>query len=185
MKPSALYVASSCAALLAGVLAWSCGDPVHDAQVDALGPEASGVPTGPTHRPGQPCLTCHGGKGPADLELSVAGTIYQTAATDSPLLAGATVTIYDATQQPDGGAPRTAVTNAAGNFFIKRTEWSPYYALHDISISYPGIDTPTVMHTTVGRDGSCGSCHFDPKGADTHGHVYLVLEAADFPGAAP
>jgi hypothetical protein len=185
MKRTAITFATAGAALLAAAVAWSCGDPVHDAQVDALGPEASGVPTGPTHRPGKPCLTCHGGQGPSSTELSVAGTIYQTAAVDSPPLSGATVTIFDATQQPDGGAPHTVVTNAAGNFFIKRSEWAPFFPLHDISVGYPGVSSPTLMHTNVGRDGSCGSCHFDPKGATTHGHVYLVLEAADFPGAAP
>jgi len=171
--------------VLAAALAWSCSDPVHDAQVAALGPEAAGVPTGPTHRPGKPCLTCHGDQGPANLELSVAGTIYQTAAPDSPPLAGGTVTIFDATQQAEGGAPRTVVTNAAGNFYLRRSEWSPIYPLHDISVTFPGIDTPTVMHTVVGREGSCGSCHFDPKGPNTHGHVYMVLEATDFPGAQP
>jgi hypothetical protein len=158
---------------------------VHDARVDALGPEAPGVPAGPTHRPGKPCLACHGGQGPSDVELAVAGTIYQTAALDSPPLIGATVTIFDATQQPDGGTPRTAVTNAAGNFYIRKTDWSPFFPLHDISVSYQGLDNPTAMHTNVGRDGSCGSCHFDPKGNDSRGHVYLVLEAADLPGAQP
>ena len=175
----------SCAAMLAAALAWSCNDPVHDAQVDALGPESAGVSPGPTHRPGKPCLTCHGGQGPAELELGVAGTIYKTAAPDSPPLAGATVTIYDATQQPDGGAPHTVVTNAAGNFYFPRTAWAPFFPLHDIAVSYPGVETPTLMHTNVGRDGSCASCHFDPKGANTHGHVYFVLEAADFPGGTP
>lgn len=165
--------------------AWSCGDPVHDTRVGSLGGEKSGVPTGPTHRSGQPCLACHGGQGPAELELSVAGTIYQTAAPDSPPLEGATVTVFDATQLADGGAPRTAVTNAAGNFFFRGTEWLPVYPLHDVRVTFPGVDAPTTMHTTVGRDGSCASCHFDPKGSATHGHVYLVLEPADLPGAKP
>ncbi|MDB4935552.1 MAG: hypothetical protein JWP87_2524 [Labilithrix sp.] len=179
---SCVAVAAIASAL---AFAWSCSDPVHDAQVDALGPEAPGVPRGPNHRPGRPCLTCHGGQGPSDVELSVAGTIYQTAAPDSPPLEGATVTIFDATQDADGGAPRTFRTNAAGNFYARRAEWSPVYPLHDISISAPGVDTPTLMHTTVGRDGSCATCHFDPRGQGSHGHVYLVLEPADLPGAHP
>jgi hypothetical protein len=170
---------------LVAALAWACGDPVHDARVTALGGEKGGVPTGPTHRAGQPCLTCHGGNGPSSLELSVAGTVYQTAALDSPPLAGATVTIYDATQLADGGAPRTVITNAAGNFFIPRSSWTPFYPLHDIAVAYPGVDTPTMMHTNVGRDGACATCHFDPTGPDSHGHVYFVLEPADFPGAMP
>src|SRR5450432_160855 len=42
-----------------------CGDPVHDTAVSALGPEAPGVPKGPLHRPGQPCVLCHGPQGSA------------------------------------------------------------------------------------------------------------------------
>jgi hypothetical protein len=169
--------------VLAAALAWACSDPVHDARVSALGGEKGGVPAGPNHRGGQPCLTCHGGDGPSSLELSVAGTVFQTAAPDSPPLAGVTVTVFDATQLADGGAPRTVTTNAAGNFYFPRSSWSPAYPLHDISVSLPGVDTPTLMHTNVGRDGSCATCHFDPKGNNSHGHIYFVLEAADLPGA--
>jgi hypothetical protein len=173
------------ATAVAATLAWSCGDPVHNARVDALGAEKSGVAPGPTHRPAQPCLTCHGGDGPADAELSVAGTIFQTAAPDSPPLAGATVTVFDATQLADGGAPRSTTTNAAGNFFFRKTEWAPTFPLHDISVSLPSVPSPIMMRTNVGRDGSCATCHFDPKGPATHGHIYLVLEPGDLPGAAP
>lgn len=171
-----------CAAIAgAAIFTWSCGDPVHDARVSALGDEQGS--TGPLHRPGQPCLTCHGGDGPASAELSIAGTIYQSAAAGSPGLAGATVTIFDAKQLADGGAPHTTVTNGAGNFFFRRTEWSPTYALHDISVTFNGVTAN--MHTTVGRDGSCSTCHFDPKSNASHGHIYLVLEPADLPGAMP
>jgi hypothetical protein len=170
----------------AAVFVWSCNDPVHDAQVDALGAEPAGETPGPKHRPGKPCLTCHGGQGPADLELSVAGTIYATAAPDSPPLVNATVTIYDATQNADaGGVPHTFVTNGAGNFYASRSDWSPVFPLHDISIKAQNLDTPTLMHTNIGREGSCASCHFDPRGNDSRGHVYLVLEAADLPGVMP
>ncbi len=170
---------------LAAVLAWSCGDPVHDTRVDSLGSEQSGVSPGAMHRPGQPCLTCHGGDGPANTELGVAGTIFQNASPGSPPLQGATVTVFDATQLADGGAPHTITTNAAGNFFFRRSDWSPVYPLHDIAVSFPGVASPTVMHTNVGRDGSCASCHFDPRGSASRGHVYLVLDPADFPGATP
>src|SRR5256885_5077120 len=84
----------------------ACNDPVHDARVDALGPEIDGVPRGPLHRRGQPCLTCHGGSGPANTELSVAGTVFATPEVGAPPLAGVTVSIYEATEERDGGAPR-------------------------------------------------------------------------------
>ena len=173
------------AATLSAALLWACSDPLHDARVASLGDEAAGVAPGPGHRPGQPCLTCHGGIGPADVDFGVAGTIYQTAAEGSPPLAGATVTMFDATQLADGGAPHTATTNAAGNFFIRNDEWSPTFPLHDIAVVAPGMDTPTIMHTVAGRDGSCATCHFDPRGRDSHGHVYLVVDPADLPGAQP
>jgi hypothetical protein len=172
------------ATAVVAVFAWSCGDPVHNARVDALGPESGGGP-GPTHRPGQPCLACHNDQGPASTELSVAGTLYQSAAPGSPPLAGATVTIYDATQNADGGTPHTFTTNAAGNFYAPKSSWAPFFPLHDISIATAALPAPTIMHTVVGRDGSCASCHFDPKGPDSHGHIYLVLDPADLPGAMP
>ena len=172
-------------AVVIGAVVWACGDPLQNARVAALGDERAGVSPGPSHRPGQPCLACHGGSGPADVDFSVAGTIYQTAAADSPPLAGATVTIFDATQLADGGVPHTATTNAAGNFFVRQEEWSPTFPLHDIAVSGAGIATPTVMHTVVGRDGSCAACHFDPRGRDSHGHAYLLVDPADLPGAAP
>jgi hypothetical protein len=172
------------ATAVAAVLAWSCGDPVHDARVDALGPETNGGP-GPTHRPGQPCLACHDDQGPGKPELSVAGTIYQSAAAGSPPLAGAIVTVYDATQDADGGAPHTFGTNSAGNFYVPASEWTPVFPLHDISITLPNGTAPTTMHTVVGRDGSCATCHFDPKGTNSHGHIYLVVDPADLTGAMP
>ena len=55
-------------------------DPVHARQVAALGGDPSGQRNGPTHRPGQPCLVCHGGLGPGGPDLSVGGTIYESMA---------------------------------------------------------------------------------------------------------
>src|SRR5690348_913971 len=57
----------------------SCSDPVHSDEVAALGPEADGVRPGPLHRAGQPCMTCHGGSGPAGAVFAVAGTVFKTA----------------------------------------------------------------------------------------------------------
>ena len=41
----------------------ACVDESHELQVQALGAEVPGVPMGPLHRPGQPCLVCHGDQG--------------------------------------------------------------------------------------------------------------------------
>src|SRR4051794_4421968 len=69
----------------AGPLAFvSCGDPVSDARIAALGPEDPGVPPGPLHRPGQPCVVCHSRQGPASPFL-VAGTVYSERGSKTPL----------------------------------------------------------------------------------------------------
>ncbi len=167
----------------------ACGDPEHNAQVDALGPEPSSPGPGPTHRPGQPCHTCHGGDGPAKAQFAVAGTIFQTADRGAAPLSGGTVIVYDSTTDgTDGQTPQMTVTNAAGNFFFGNS-WTPVFPLHDITLDFTGIAPPRPkMHTRVGRDGSCATCHFDPPdpsaiaARNTPGHVYLVLQAADLPG---
>ena len=51
-------------------------DPVRDQRIERLGPEVSGVPEGPLHRPNQPCLLCHAGAGPGDAVFSLAGTVF-------------------------------------------------------------------------------------------------------------
>ncbi len=168
----------------------SCADPEHQAQVDALGPEPASPGPGPTHRPGQPCLTCHGGDGPAKAQFAVAGTIFQTAARGAAPLVNGNVLVYDATTDgTDGQTPHQSSTNAAGNFYFDASAWSPVFPLHDITLDFTGIAPPRPkMHTRVGRNGSCATCHFDPPDGtslaarNTPGHVYLVLEQGDLPG---
>ncbi len=174
-------------AALAAALAPACADPVHDAEVSALGPETPGVPPGPTHRPGQPCLTCHGGDGPANATFVTAGTIYQsgysvTAGTAYlPLVAGV-VHLIDST-----GATYEALTNAVGNFYVTPGAWNPTFPLGDrpvdggqldyISVYPAGMPTQgSSMQSHIARGGvyaSCSYCHFDPPGPTSPGHVYL------------
>ena len=93
MRPSR---ALKLAAVLVGSAAalFACVDEVHDQEVAALGPEQPGVPPGPTHRPGQPCVTCHGGSGPAHTQFSVGGTAYEVEGQPAPAV-GASVVIED------------------------------------------------------------------------------------------
>ena len=147
-------------------------DPVHAQQVSALGGDPSGQHNGPTHRPGQPCLVCHGGLGPGRPDLSVAGTIYRTSA-DTQALQGAVVTLTDAQ-----GVIRQVTTNRTGNFLVDAQTWQPGYPLR-VSVSYRGVSID--MKTHVGRDGSCATCHTDPAGQASAGHVYLVVDPATFP----
>lgn len=148
--------------LLAAMTGVSCMDPVHSNAVDALGGETQGVRPGPTHRPGQPCLTCHGSSGPANPEMSVAGTAYAVRGGPDPLQ-GATVTLTDA-----NNVSRTVTTNSVGNFYVFKQEWDPIFPL---SVSLSDGTTSIAMQTTIGRDGACATCH---KGAGDPEHMPAV-----------
>jgi hypothetical protein len=163
-RGSALLVAGLA---FAGVIAACDQDPVHDQEVSALGPEASGVPPGPTHRPGQPCLVCHGGSGPASLEFAVAGTVYQAQSGAVVPQIGATVSVVDT-----NGVQASAGTNGAGNFWVLESQWTPTFPVHVLSVAYADLSNP--MFTHIGRDGSCATCHSDPPGGDLVGHIYLA-----------
>ncbi len=148
---------------LAFAAAGAC-DPVHDAQRSSLDGETRGVPTGPLHRPGQPCLVCHDGSLGNPPKFSVAGTVYQNAG-DTVALDGATVTLTAA-----DGTTFATVTNSAGNFYVNPDDFDPSYPMH-VSITYGS--TTTTMQSHVGRDGSCAGCHKDPAAPDSPGHVYF------------
>jgi len=146
-----------------------CVDATHDEQVGALGPEDPAVPPGPLHRPGQPCLACHGGSGPASQQFSVGGTVYAVQGQSAPAV-GATVQIEDVT-----GSVGNAQSNPAGNFYITVHEWIPTYP------TLPQVTLGSVsqqMTTHVGRDGSCADCHQDPAGPNSTGHIYVMRSTA-------
>ncbi len=159
--------------VLGGSGSASCFDPVHSADVNALGPERQGILPGPNHRPGQNCRTCHGGDGPASPEFSIAGTIYSASGVLEPL-SGVTVALEDAS-----GEAREAVSNEVGNFYITSASWSPAFpvhvALHDRRADANGVKE---MVTPIGRNGACAFCHFGPVDEPTHmPPVYLRLKA--------
>ena len=152
----------------------SC-DPIHSDEVSDLGPEAQGVPTGPTHRPGQPCVVCHGGSGPGSPQWAVAGTVYQSEDSDAPLVNG-TVTVTDAT-----GSQRALGTNQVGNFYISTDDWQPVYPLH---VALTTGDQAIAMTSRINGNGSCADCHLGHTGQATSDHVPAVyLDPVD--GGAP
>ena len=155
-----------------GVAALFGCNPVLDDEVAALGGEANGVRPGPQHRPGQPCLLCHDGALGDPNEFSVAGTVFlQPTGTDP--VKGALVELH-------GGDGRvfTLTTNAAGNFFVSPQKYTPQYPL-EVDVQFAG--ETTTMHSTIGRDGACASCHSDPAGPDSPGHVYVRLGDGNVP----
>ncbi|HEX4337490.1 MAG TPA: hypothetical protein VH062_16360 [Polyangiaceae bacterium] len=154
--------------LLTLALAPGCQDPTHDNAVDALGGEAPGIPKGPLHRAGQPCLTCHGGEGPANTEFSVAGTVYLLSYQDT-VAPGTTVLVEDST-----GVAGNVVTNAAGSFFINGNDWHPVFPLQ-VTLTYGNITKQ--MPVQIGRAGSCADCHLAGSrgGPNTPGRIWIAL----------
>jgi hypothetical protein len=151
---------------LGSLIVWlvAC-DPVQSDAVTALGGEASGVNPGPLHRPGQPCLLCHDGALGDPPEFSVAGTVFQSVDDKQPAR-NARVELKAA-----DGKSSSQTTNAAGNFYIQAQTWRPTYPLQ-VSVSYDSLMVS--MQSNIGRDGACASCHVDPSGPASPGHVYAI-----------
>ena len=154
--------------LAAGAVALSaCGDPVADDRIEALGGEVDGVPRGPTHRPGQPCLACHSDAGDGEGPLmSVAGTVYQKRDRDIPAW-GATVRLTDA-----AGAGYASRTNCAGTFYITVSDWEPVFPLQ-VEVDHADIPEPVPMESHIGREGACAGCHVVQPGPTSPGRVFL------------
>jgi hypothetical protein len=100
---------------------------------------------GPTMRPGDACLDCHGSGGEQGA-FTVAGTVF-TDASGSAGVDGATVTLVDA-----DGTEVTLSTNSAGNFYTSKALAFPV----DVTIT-KGNDT--VEMSSAASNGNCNSCH--------------------------
>lgn len=151
----------------------SCGgDPVHDKLVKSLGPESTTSP-GPTHRPGQPCLACHDGSGPASTKLAMGGTIYLQQGKPDPLV-DAEVDLLDLA----GNIACTTKTNASGNFFWDDKACSvpmPAKAKIVRATSDPMNPDVAAMVTRIGRPTSCATCHQgDALGPTNVEKIYLL-----------
>jgi hypothetical protein len=176
-----MWVLPSLALALLGA---GCGNPAIDSRIAALGEELPNVPPSEHHRPGQPCVLCHSTYEAAEPEISVGGTIFATPAKTADQLPvaveGATITLIDAE-----GEVRTATTNCAGNFFLRKDEWNPSFPLR-VEVSYPapggGTKPAPPMSSRVSRDGSCAGCHFGPPNQGTPGYVFAEENpVVDFP----
>jgi hypothetical protein len=162
MRLARAILTACAAAAVAGMPA--CIDESHDLEVQALGGEAPNVQPGPTHRPGQPCLVCHGGLGPGSPQFVVAGTVYAVEG-ETKAAEGAHVLIEDV-----NGSFYNAITNQVGNFYITTDQWSPAYPLQ-ATVSQNGETQQMLTH--IGRDGSCAGCHVNPPSATSPGPVYV------------
>ena len=96
---------------------------------------------------------------------------------------GAVVTLTDADENQT-----TATTNAAGNRYVRESDWKPVFPIGSftddagnavVSVSIVGSDpsNPAQMMTHIGRDGSCAACHFGSgptPSTSTPGPVYVT-----------
>lgn len=165
--------------LVLALLLVAC-DPVHDDAVSALGGETPGVRKGPLHRPGQPCILCHDGALGDPQRFIVAGTIFQTSGSNVAAV-GATVTLTDA-----NGSVIQVQTNAAGNFYLTPDQYDPVVPIQVVVNDSSGVSAK--MQTVVAgnlavepNSGSCASCHFDPAGPASPGHVCITLDDGGTP----
>lgn len=148
----------------------SCTDVTHEEAVDALGGETPGGPSA-LHRPGQPCVTCHGELGPAESEFSLAGTVYQLRNAEVPA-AGVLVQIQDS-----AGQTVLLQTNAAGNFWLTPKQWQPEFPIQT-RIRWQHITKQ--MSQPINRAASCADCHVPPKPSRTSpGRIYLATNPSD------
>ena len=149
---------------VAAMVVVACGDPVRDRATAALPAEVPGVPKGPLHRPGQPCLVCHSEAGGKSV-FSLAGTVFVSADSSAPI-EDVSVNMVDSL-----GRKFKTVTNCAGNFMVRPEEYSPH---PPIWVGLQRGDVFRDMNTVIYREGSCAACHYEPPGPASAGRVYLA-----------
>jgi hypothetical protein len=154
------------------LFAVSCGDPVHEQRLAALGDEAPGVPAGPLHRPGQPCGVCHGPDGPAARAFAIAGSVYHSPSSDEPL-GNVTVRLLDAS-----GTSYATDTNCAGNFYLPESEVVLHYP---VWVRLERGDERVEMRSAISRETSCAGCHARPASPRSAGQIYWFADDAAAP----
>ncbi len=138
------------AAIATAVVVPSCSDPVHDQEVQALGPENPQIPPGEYHRAGQPCTVCHGPEGPAETQFAIAGTIFW-----NPYSLGSTGynNAYIAMVDSNGQQSPPIYTNCVGNFWATPAAFNPAFPI--LVNVYPSGATSTsdvvTMFTQISR----------------------------------
>ena len=143
----------------------------------------------PEHRPGQPCLLCHGPghllRAPGETRLAIAGTVYGVIDDDEDNgLQGVDVIITDAT-----GFEFAATTNRAGNFMFRIDTGAngvedkgdgefdlPREPTYPLEVRIERGNDRREMKTKIWREGSCAHCHGPAPSADSVGRVYLFDE---------
>ncbi len=163
---------------LAALASVAACDPVRADAINALGPEAPGVRRGPLHRPGQPCLYCHDGALGDPQRFTIAGTVFETPSATFAA-AGVVVSLVDAK-----GSAIDLRTNAAGNFYTTPGQYDPTFPIQaTIQAGSQVVRMQTLIegNGTVEPNGACATCHFDPAGPSSPGHVSMALDDGGTP----
>jgi hypothetical protein len=109
-------------------------------------------------------VLCHSDQGGKPVFV-LAGTVFISADSPTPI-EDVTVNVVDSL-----GNKFSTITNCAGNFFIRPNEYAPDAPLW-VNLQREAVNRD--MNTAIYRDGSCASCHYDPRGPASAGHVYLI-----------
>jgi len=184
MKTARNALASSLFVLVSWGAFAGCGNRAVDERIALLGEEDPNVPVGEFHRPGQPCVLCHGEYLRENPIMSVGGTIYAyptKTPEEKPLpVKGAKVKLTDSF-----GEQYEVGTNCAGNFFIETGKWDPAFPIRaEIEYPVPGALESTkrvVMSTRISRDGSCAGCHTANPTQGSPGYVFCAEAQTDPP----
>jgi hypothetical protein len=180
--------------LPAALLLAACGNPVLDGKIAALGGEVTGVQPSEYHRPGQPCLDCHGVYGGASPRMSIAGTIFAAPIEKLPTpVEDVNIVITDAFGSKNGASPTQPPppkkTNCVGNFFFSTDDFDPGFPL-EAKIECPmapgSMNTNArYMSSRVSREGSCGTCHQGARTQGSPGWIFCVDDPAQSPFKGP
>jgi hypothetical protein len=80
--------------------------------------------------------------------------------------------------QDAAGHTQTTATNCAGNFMLRPDELTLQYP---IWVTVQAAGQTIDMESPIYREGSCASCHADPLGPSSAGHVFLLANPQDLP----
>ena len=130
-------------------------DPVPQEIIDDLPPE-QGTPDA-NHRPGQPCVVCHGSYGGVSPKMAFGGTLFAIDPEAGGIVPapGVNIDVFDS-----AGNSRKACSGPSGNFYLEEKDWE------DVAFPLTVRAGSVPMTSLIGRDASCGACHKMPDPED-------------------
>ena len=168
------------AALCLGLTSCLATSPESAAE-QALGGEILGLRHGPLHRPGQPCLVCHGEQSTGFRNtFELAGTVFDLP-NDKLGVGGVEVVLTDG-----NGNDFVVKTNRTGNFFVSLDSSVssprsgrngelviPKSFAFPLHVEIRNGSTVQKMQGLVWRNSSCADCHRGPANDLSNGPIYL------------